>query len=156
MSLRTRSPMRTAMFTPTSGDLNTGQFRNTNGGQQIYTSFSGIAAGAVLIAGSGGRLDTILALTTNSGPAILFYDAPVATSGGPFSTSGHRIVGILPALYPTALPSGQFMLYNVPPFSAPALCGAPFYSGLVAQALASGNIPFQVTYTSEQPVTDGN
>ena|SRR3990167_3040298 len=156
MSLRTRSPIRTAMFTPTSGDLNTGQFRYTEGGQQVYTSMSGIAAAPVLIAGSGGRLDTAQVIVANSGPGIIFYDAPVATSGGPFSTSGHRILYVIPPVYPTALPSGQFMLYAVPPFSAPAKIGAPFYSGLVAQALASGNIPFFVTYTSEQPVTDGN
>ena len=156
MSFRSRSPMRTAMFTPTSGDINTGQFRNTEGGQVIYTSFSGVGAAPVLIAGSGGRLDTYMITVANSGPGIIFYDAPVATSGGPFSTSGHRVLAVIPPVYPSALPSGQFMLYTVPPFSAPAKCGSPFYSGLVVQALGSGNLPFFCTYTPEQPIADGN
>lgn len=153
MSIQTTRPLRQAMFVQTSGELNTGQFRNTEGGQVVYTSFSGIGSNATLIAGSGGRLDTVQVMVANSGPGIIFYDAPVATSGGPFSTSGHRVLYVIPPVYPTALPSGQFMLYAVPPFSAPAKCGSPFYSGLVAQALASGNIPFFVTLTPEAPIS---
>lgn len=116
----------------------------TAGGQQSYTSFSGIGAD-VLITGSGGRLDAILQYTAPaSGRAVIFYDAAVATSGGPFSASGHKVVGVIPTgVHPQN--SGQIV-----PFTGGTLVPqTPFFSGLVAAAVASGTPSFSVFWSPE-------
>lgn len=145
MSLSSRNPVRFGGMGFWSGSVNTGQLQTTPGGQQVYTSFSGVGADTQIFAGAG-RLDGGIQLTAaTSGRTVVFYDGAVATSGGPFSASGHKIVGFLPAQQPPAN-SGQVNILNGVPF----VWGYPFFSGLNAAAVGgSGGPSFTVTYTPE-------
>lgn len=130
-----------------SGDVQTGEIATTQGGGRVYTSFSGLVGGDALIYTGAGRLNQIL-VTANltSGKTVVFYDSAVATSGGPFSASGHKVVGVIgPVWHPGA--SGVINPYSQPGGALGA--GLPFQSGLCAGCIASGTPSFSVSYTPE-------
>lgn len=133
-----------------SGSVDTGQLTNTYGGGQSFTSFSGLGADVVIQSGPG-RLDTIVPTNLiNSGTAVVFYDSAVATSGGPFSTSGHKIVGFIPATQRVYSASG--LGTQALPWG-PIQNGAPFLSGLCAAPVGSGGPSFFVTFTPQTIVS---
>lgn len=158
MSAATRSPMRVLGGTNQSGFINDGIQQWTQGGQNSYTAFSGVGA-AALIASGPGRLNSILVISQlQSGRGVLFVDSAVATSGMPFSTSGHNIVGFIPdyMLPVGSVTSGnsQFLNPNAIPGAAQVL-GFSFQSGLVAAPLASGTCSFSVNWTPSKPNLSG-
>lgn len=145
MSLASRNPVRSIGMSPWSGGLNTGHFQSTFGGQQVYTSFSGVVVDTLVLAG-GGRLDSVFRYTVGSGSPVIFYDGHVATSGGPFSTSGHKVLGILRS--DVAVLSGVLTPVGSPQ-NVPINFGFPFFSGLIAAPIGSGTPSFSATYTPE-------
>lgn len=137
----------------TSGDPNTGQMCYTQGGSKTFSKLSGVVGPDVNIWVGGGRLDASFfhdsALLALSGQAVVFYDSAVAVSGGPLSTSGHKIVGVL-------APTGFQADTSV---SGAALRGGivinhgfPFTSGLCVTT-RSGQAGFSATFT---PVVSGS
>jgi hypothetical protein len=105
-----------------------------------------------------GRLDEILPLqrfTSGVTTPLVFYDAAVATSGGPYPLSGHKILAVIPSTAPgiwsggMAVASGTFGALS-PPVLTPAVVGMPFQSGLCVN-LRSGQAPFTVTFSPEVP-----
>ena len=146
MSLQTRNPVRMAGACVNSGSVNTGEVAMTRGGGQTYTSFSGVIADVLILAG-GGRLNSTLVYNTIvSGQGVIFYDSAVATSGGPFSTSGHKVVGFIPPVWHQAA-SGVVSVAATP--GVVNQVDMPFANGLVARAVASGSVSFSVSYTPE-------
>ncbi len=147
MSLSTRNPIRMAGMSPFSGGINTGQVNNTWGGQQVFSNLSGVAVDTLVWSG-GGRLDTMCALNVGlSGRSVIFYDATAPTSGGPFQTSGNKVLAVLAArvgvqtISGSAVPTWDGSIYTV---------GAPFFSGLyVAPLNGSGVGGFNCTFTPE-------
>lgn len=146
MSLQTRNPLAVKGATIQSGFLATGEVRINRGGEQVYTSFSGVGT-ATLIYSGGGRLNSVAVLgSINSGQLTYFFDGTAATSGAPFSTSGHKVVGYIPPVWR----EGASGVVN--PASAPGLVtnwDMPFFSGLYAAPLASGSVGFTCSYTPE-------
>ena len=133
-----------------SGDVQTGEIQHVRGGGRAFTNFSGTAAGNdVLIYSGAGRLNSILQHTQmQSGQTVYFYDSAIATSGGPFAASGHKIVGILPATWSQGAPgSGAINQQTGQPLNV----DFPFQSGLVA-ATRSGTPGFSVSYTVENSI----
>jgi hypothetical protein len=134
-----------------SGNMGaTGQLANTFGGGQAFSRMSGIVASTLLASGPG-RLDSIGWLTNLvSGQGVVFYDSAIATSGGPYQTSGHNVLGFLPPTVNTAagLASGLGnALCPYPYFNQP---GAPFVNGLCAGIIpgtVSGTGGFYGTFT---------
>ena len=126
-----------------SGAPATGELLVTRGGIATFTNYSGTAAGNdVAITTGAGRLNTILIHTLiASGQSVFFYDSAVATSGGPFAASGHKIVGIIPTSW-----SGAFNVMS--DWARPFVVDMPFTSGLVA-ATRSGTPGFSISYTPE-------
>jgi hypothetical protein len=165
MSISTRSPLRVAGGNVNSGNVYTGEQNFTLGGGQSATIFSGMVSG-VLINGAGvvpnttsqgadvqfysgaGRLKDVLVLTPSaiSGGRVIFYDAGVATSGGPFAASGHKIVGQIPQGFGFG-PGGTS---GVPLVGGGQALGFDFVfnSGLCAN-MVSGAPGFTVTWTPE-------
>jgi hypothetical protein len=138
--------------------------KNTNGGWSTFTSYSsGLAAagssninvsgpGDFLLQSGAGRLDNYLLQPSTtlggvpnitSGGCVVFYDSAVATSGGPYVLSGHKVVAITtyPGEYVTA--SG----FGANPLN-PVFVEMPFQSGLCV-ALKSGQPGFTVAWSSE-------
>lgn len=150
MSSATRSPMRVLAGTNQSGFINDGIQQTTPGGQYSYTSFSGLGA-ATLIASGPGRLNSVLVIANlQSGRPVFFVDAHAVTSGMPFSTSGHKIVGVIPEMM-TAGAGASGLPYIINPLAlagASQALGFSFNSGLVACPLVSGGGPsFTVNWT---------
>lgn len=128
-----------------SGNMDTGQMLETFGGGQVFTSFSGVVVDTVVQSGPG-RLDTVMAYATLlSGRGVIFYDSAVATSGGPFSASGHKVVGVIS---PAWNQSASGFLNNVGA-GEPMRPGMPFFSGLVAApgVGGSGGPSWTISYT---------
>ncbi len=159
MSVSTRNPLRVLGGAATSGNANTGELQVTRGGVQLSTIYSGIiaapgltaapgavAAGSdVLLCSGGGRLNSIIPhLVSASGQRLLFYDAVAATSGGPLYTSGHRVIGVLPAATDQNLVNSG--VYATP--IGPITLDTPFLSGLCV-ATRSGCVGFSVAFTPE-------
>ena len=138
-----------------SGNLGgTGQMLTTQGGGQVSAlNVSGLGADT-LIASGPGRLDTTLIVNFfQSGRGVIFYDSAVATSGGPFTLSGHKALAIIPPAINAglALLSGQATGF-VPWDGLNKPCGSPFGSGIVAApwpagTTASGTHGFSVNFT---------
>lgn len=154
MSLTGKSPARQASWCGHSGNMDTGQLLSTQGGGKLGSwQPSGLSLDTLIQSGPG-RLDTIL-LTTyfQSGRGVIFYDSAVATSGGPFSASGHTIVGILPPAINVGVGFVSGTLTGALPWTGePYRPGMPFFSGLVAApwpagATGSGTHGFSVSYT---------
>lgn len=123
----------------------------TDGGYKTFANFSGTAAGNdVLIQSGAGRLNQILQHTQmTSGQTVYFYDAAIATSGGPFAASGHTIVGIIPPTWQAATSAASGTLaYPTPWVGGVTQCDFPFRSGLCV-ATRSGTPGFSVSYTLE-------
>jgi hypothetical protein len=147
------------------------------GGWQSFTSFatSGMVPGPIngpgttspSVSGPGdfqlwsgaGRLDTIMVIQSQiiSGlmNPVIFYDAAVATSGGPFILSGHKVIGQIPPYINVT--SGQFVLSgntnwttSQVGFSNANTNVLPFTSGLCV-ALRSGQPAFSIGFSPELP-----
>lgn len=152
--------------------------KNTFGGFQTATMYSGavapgltgaygaVATGSDVLLFSGpGRLDSITLNPAGGAGAtvspmfsgvalpIIFYDAGTVSSGGPFSASGHKIIGFTPAVAtlvaglpvnsgPSQLP-GQDLLGGIV-----HQIGVPFMSGLAFNS-RSGQLGFTVAWTPE-------
>lgn len=133
-----------------SGTPNTGQVQYTLGGQRTYSKMSGVVGPDVNIWVGGGRLDAVFlhdsAMNALSGLAVVFYDSAVAVSGGPLSTSGHKIVGVIGPLPAQTGISGGLLkggqIQNV---------GFVFTSGL-CHTTVSGQPGFSASFT---PVVSG-
>lgn len=157
MSVTTRSPLRLAGAQLFSGGVNTGEQQTTRGGSVAGSIYSGTAilSGALLATygsvGTGydailfsgaGRLNSVLPHSVISGVSVTFYDTAVATSGGPFAASGHKILAVIPAntigAFGNSLGCGPL----------PIQLDVPFQSGLAVQ-LRSGQAGFTFTYTPE-------
>ena len=163
------SPIRDPNFiggTPrSSGDVQTGEIAWTLGGGRTASVFSGnaVLSGALnavptgitgggydlQIYSGGGRLKSVMPHTISiSGVNVVFYDAAVTTSGGPFPASGHKIIGFLPGNTGGAGLSGSLNFANIV-----YQYDMPFQSGLCA-ALKSGQAGFTVSWIPECSVLD--
>lgn len=121
----------------------------SQGGSQQYTSFSGLGVATLIYSGGPGRLNSYQVTNAiQSGFGVVFVDATVATSGMPFSTSGHKILGVIPGMNPTgAGASGIGYVVNPAAFAgALQVVNTQWLSGLVACPLASGGPSFTVSY----------
>jgi hypothetical protein len=131
----------------TSGDANTGQIPFTLGGSRVVTKYSGVVGPDVVAYTGGGRLDAAFfhdsAILALSGQAVVFYDASVAVSGGPFAADGHKVLGVLApsdeqsatGISGAALRGGQVRNF-----------GFTFQSGL-AYSTRSGQPGFSASFT---------
>lgn len=150
MSTPRRRPTFLAGSPRSSGDVQTGELNWTRGGGRVYTSFSGVIVDTLVYSG-GGRLNTLTVFDTYplaSGGGAYFYDGHVATSGGPFSTSGHQILGII---FPYT--SGTSTIGT--PIGQPIPIDMPFRSGLIAAPFGgSGGPGFTISYTPESNILD--
>lgn len=165
MANATRIPLRLAGAVVNSGNVNTGEQNQTYGGGQSATIYSGMVSGVSLLGApfaipntpaqgadvqfvsGAGRLKDILINGLASGQTCIFYDAPVATSGGPFVASGHKILGQIPAGGAIGAVFGNPQGLSVVPGQVIAL-DVPFNSGLCCN-LKSGIPGFTVTWTPE-------
>jgi hypothetical protein len=165
MALATKLPVRFAGACVNSGNVNTGEQNQTYGGGQSATIFSGMVSGVNLLAApfaipntpaqgadvqfvsGGGRLKDILINGLASGQACVFYDAALATSGGPFVASGHKVLGVIPAGTVVGAVFGNPQGITAVPGQVIAL-DMPFNSGLCCN-LRSGIPGFTVSWTPE-------
>lgn len=147
MSLPVVKPCVVTGTPRSSGDVQTGEIATTHGGGRTFMRLSGLIGGDALIQSGAGRLNSILVLNNlTSGQSVLFYDSATATSGGPFATSGHRVVGIIPPVWREGA-SGVINANSAPGISLfPEM---PFQSGLCVAIVASGGPGFTVSYTVE-------
>ncbi len=164
MSVTTRNPLRIIGGQPFSGGPNTGEQATIRGGSLAATVYSGNfalggsggltgAPGAVAVGGDvqlwsgAGRLNSILIHNViQSGLQVVFYDTSTVTSGGPFPSSGHRFLGIIPAItYGAGVASGNTFIVND---GKPINVDIPFQSGLAFNS-RSGQTGFTVTWTPE-------
>lgn len=119
----------------------------TGGGLVAGSVYSGVVPatglpGDVQLVSGAGRLNLILPHTTvTSGLTTVFYDAAVATSGGPFAASGHVILGVIPPTW-----TANSGVANAP--QARIVMEVPYRSGLCVN-LRSGQLGFTYTYTPE-------
>lgn len=141
--------------------------KNTTGGFNTASIYSGavapsltacpgaVAGGSdVLLFSGAGRLDLIMQhQPVQSGLSIYFYDTGVVTSGGPFPSSGHKIIGVLPPTWrvPTGVTvaSGQTNFVDSQP-GFPIQVSMPFQSGLALNS-RSGQAGVTVCWTPETP-----
>lgn len=139
-----------------SGDVFDGGILFVRGGGRAASQSSGhqpgnpgSGGGELLICSGAGRLLNILQhAQLASGLPVFFYDAAVATSGGPFYTSGHKIIGLVPPTWPGGAlgvaSSGTFVPFN----GAVLTVDMPFQSGLCVN-LRSGQPGWTISYTVE-------
>lgn len=143
MSFNTRKPLRVGGSVLLSGEINTGALKTAQEGEAVYTALSGVNATTLILSGAG-RLNAIMRTNAASGANVLFADSAVATSGAPFSTSGHNVIGMIQqaigVLSGVTVPIGT-------PVGIWTRCDAPFFSGLIACPAASGVPGFSVLYT---------
>lgn len=82
-----------------SGAPNTGQCNFSFGASRTFSKFSGVVGPDNNLWVGGGRLMWGAAIPSadaiQSGIPVLFYDSAIAASGGPFSASGHKVIGVL-------------------------------------------------------------
>jgi len=147
MSVTTRNPLRTAGANLNSGNVNTGQLPNTQGGGRNYSAGSGVAVDTLIFSGAG-RLDVVVQTTQlASGRGVVFYDGNIATSGGPFTTSGHVVLAVIQPTFSPAVWSGTVPRAD---WSDPRYPAAPFFSGLIAAPKPdSGTCSFALSFTPE-------
>lgn len=126
MSSPIQKPLYLAGTNASSGGVQTGEVLFTYGGGRVTTFYSGLPLGDTLIYSGAGRVNTFTMHTQmQSGVAAVFYDAAVATSGGPFGQSGHKWVVATPPTWGGAA-SGVLS-----PFVPNAvIVDMPFQSGL--------------------------
>ncbi len=141
-----------------SGDVQTGEIPITRGGGRCASFPSGLVTADAMIYSGAGRLASVLITNqaATSGSQILFYDAAAATSGGPYATSGHKVIGATPGSFQGGVASG---------FNPSVLAGSvlifdmPFQSGLavggLASAVRSGSAGFTVSFTPESNSDQG-
>jgi len=153
MSEPIRRPQFVAGTPRKSGDLQTGEILVNRGGMETFTNFSGTAAGNdVAITSGAGRLHDVLQhVQMISGQSVLIYDGAVATSGGPFSASGHKVLAVIPSTYRGGAVSG---VAATEWDARPIVIDRPFYSGLIA-ATRSGTPGFSVSFTRQLSGTGG-
>lgn len=148
MANTTQNPTRLVGGIISSGFINTGETRFIEGGEATFTALSGVNVAAVVFSGAGRFNGHIVISNLASGQPVLFVDAvPIATSGMPFATSGHKVVGLIPPVWRVGA-SG-----NLTTNSQEGLrvrFDAPFFSGLVACPLASGTPSFTCVFTPER------
>lgn len=165
MSQPTKSPCFIAGTPRSSGDPFTGELLNAHAGGRTATLYSGLPSGSIYTDGLGavrtastanggdlllwsgaGRLNSLLVHTLAvSGQNAIFYDASVATSGGPFQASGHRIIGILPTYW-----SGANDRWYAT--AQPMTIDMPFSSGLCVRT-QSGVPGFTASFSVEVGTT---
>lgn len=149
MSFRTRKPVRMAGALIQSGNIDTGAVAMERAGSRVYTSFSGIGVDTLIHSGQGKLNQAFHYTQIASGRGVIFYDGAAVTSGGPFSASGHKVLGILPMHAAAAYFSGV----ERNPMSYPGVINQydfPYYSGLIAAPLAgSGHASFSVSYSPD-------
>src|SRR5690606_13375968 len=114
---------------------------------KLHTNYSGTAGGQTLIHTGAGRLDKAIPHVQASGVARIYYDSAVATSGGPFAASGHKILGIVPANTWAGGPGGG--VFGAGPVGI--IFNTGFTSGLCVTG-ASGQVGVSASYT---PVVSG-
>ena len=155
MSTPINKPAFAAGVNTSSGSVQTGQLTFVLGGGRSFSQFSGAllsnsvlsGGGEILIYSGPGRLDSCVMHTQMiSGQSAVIYDAAVATSGGPFPLSGHKILFVTPPTWAggVASTSGSALTYN----PAPAPISMPFQSGLCCN-IRSGVPGFTLSYTPE-------
>ncbi len=145
--------------TRSSGDLKTGELAHIRGGGRIASLYSGavaptltsapgsVAGGSdVLFFSGAGRLNAVIIQSSIapslSGVGLQFYDSAVPTSGGPFSSSGHKLLFNALLAYGNSGQQGAFGPFGV------INVDAPFQSGLCYNS-KSGQPAFSVAYTPE-------
>lgn len=113
-----------------------------NGGNRVTCVFSGTIGDVVITSGAGRVVAIIPHTTALSGQSVILYDGHGApASGGPFATSGHKILGGIPASPPTGA-SGTFNA------AVPIPLNVPFNSGLICTG-RSGQVGFSVLWQRE-------
>lgn len=148
MANTTQNPTRLIGGIISSGFVQTGEVRQTEGGEATYTALSGVNVATVIQSG-GGRFNghTVISNLV-SGQAVLFVDAvPIATSGMPFAASGHKVVGLIPPVWRVGA-SGALTTNSQEGIRV--RFDTPFFSGLVACPLASGTPSFSCIFTPER------
>lgn len=158
MSVPRTKPTFIAGTPRSSGDVQTGEIPITRGGGRTASFPSGLVTADTMIYSGGGRLASVLITNqgATSGSQLIFYDAAVSTSGGPYTTSGHKVVGVTPNGFQGLPASG---------FNPLVLAGSvlvfdmPFQSGLAVGGLGgvvrSGSPGFTVSYTPESNADQG-
>jgi hypothetical protein len=115
-------------------------------------AYGAVAVGSDVLLFSGqGRLDLVMThQATQSGLAVVFYDAGAPVSGGPLYTSGHRVVGVIPPVNRSTggAVSGQTNPVDAAP-GVPIPVSIPFFSGLCVNS-RSGQPGFSVSWTPEK------
>ena len=132
----------------TSGDLGTKEQRITDGGERRAMYLSGVAVDTLAFSGAG-RLDRTFVITNLvSGRPVTFYDGHVATSGGPFSASGHVVIGVIG---PVWHPGGSGIVNDFSQPGSPVNWQTPFFSGLIVAPgpAGSGTCGFGFSYTPD-------
>lgn len=159
MSVVARGGLRLVGACVNSGTPNTGEQRATYGGGQVSCIYSGMVSGVSVLGAPGaipntpaqgadiqlwsgpGRLkDVLVCQSVASGQQFTFYDAAVATSGGPFVASGHNVLGFVPAGVSGITGAfGLVMTVGLPTVAAGQVLSydTPFHSGLCL-AMKSG------------------
>lgn len=172
MSVGTRNPLRMVGGQPFSGGgfsglpANTGEIPHVRGGSfraclASGALFSGTTqpaagvgtvqlsnAGEMLLWSGAGRLNSIIPLAwMTSGLPVVFYDSAILISGGPLLTSGHCIVGRIPAVWePSTAASG---VGGIGSFTGqPLNMDVQFYSGLCVNC-KSGQPGWIATWTPD-------
>ena len=150
MSTPVQKPAFAAGINGSSGSVQTGQLTFVRGGGRSYSVYSGNGADTLVYSGAG-RVDTfVMHQQLSSGQSAFCYDAAVVISGGPYPTSGHKLLFATPPTWAggVASTSGSALTFN----SAPVNIGMPFQSGLCISA-RSGCPGFTISFT---PEVDGN
>lgn len=155
--LPTKNPQYMAGTVLMSGDPNTGQISTTWGGTKTVSQMSGAVGPDICAWVGAGRLDTFALHAAAavpqaaSGKVITFYDSAVAVSGGPLSTSGHKIIAQLDPrrvnLRLDTFNSGALIVAT-----EPIPVGVVFTSGL-CYTTTSGNPGWTASFT---PVLSGS
>lgn len=155
MSTPVQKPAYVGGTNASSGSVQTGQLTLVRGGGRSFSQFSGAlitnsalsGGGEIMIYSGAGRLDScIMHNQLSSGLVATFYDAAIATSGGPFPLSGHKILFVTPPTWAggTASTSGSALAFN----PNAVLIGQPFQSGLVVN-IRSGNPGWTIDFSPE-------
>ena len=144
MSAPTPKPLYLAGTPTSSGSVQTEELLFSLGGGRATVFYSGSTLGDTLIYSGAGRVNSFTMHTQmQSGQAAVFYDAAVATSGGPFGQSGHKWIFSTPPTWGGAA-SGVYIPFN----PAATVVDMPFQSGLCVN-LRSGNAGVTISWTPE-------
>lgn len=153
MSVPRSKPQFVAGSPRSSGGIQTGEVMYNRGGDHSFGQISGVGVATLIYSGPG-RLNSVLTTQLGiSGVATIFYDGTAATSGGPFATSGHKILCIIPPLLTALAGSG-----TLNPLGWPGVLqypDMPFNSGLYVAPTLSGSHGFSCSFTPESSILDG-